>query len=120
MESTLGKARLVVNEMTGTVWTSTGLRPGTERAMWNNVEDHEGFVLAGCPGVCDDQSSQAPIPIPVGNASYMECFLQKPKSSESYLSMHQQAHRQSRQRPSYSGSASHREASIFFGCLGRI
>ena len=49
MESTVAKARLVVHEMIGSVWTSMGLRPDTERAgaMWDNVEDHEGFVLAG-------------------------------------------------------------------------
>ena len=45
--------------------------------MWDNIEDHEGFVLAGCPGAVDDQSSQAPTPIPVGNSSYLERFLQK-------------------------------------------
>ena len=49
MESALGKARLIVNEMKGTVWTSTGTRPNGTRAgaMWDSVEDHEGFVLAG-------------------------------------------------------------------------
>ena len=72
MESALAKARLIVNEVKGTVWTSTtGTRPNGARAgaMWDNVEDHENFVLAGCPGTVDDQSSQAPTPIPVGNSS---------------------------------------------------
>ena len=45
--------------------------------MWDNAEDHEGFVLAGCLGTSDDQSSQAPTLIFVGNASYIERFLQK-------------------------------------------
>ena len=72
MEAALAKARVVVNQLKGNVWTATGIRPDTERAgaMWDNVEDHEGFVLAGCPGSCDNQSSQAPTPISVGNASY--------------------------------------------------
>ena len=49
MESALAKARQIVDEMKGTVWTSTGMRPDGARtgAMWDNVEDHEGFVLAG-------------------------------------------------------------------------
>ena len=79
VEAALARARLVVNQMKGTVWTSTGLRPDTERAgaMWDNAKDLEGFVLAGCPGTCDDQSSQVPTPIPVGNACHIERFLQK-------------------------------------------
>ena len=79
MVAAFARARLVVNQLKGTVWTSTGLRRDTERvgAMWDNAEDHEGFVLAGCLGTYNDQSSQAPTPIPVGNASYIERFLQK-------------------------------------------
>ena len=79
MGTALAKARLVVNQMEGTVWTSTGIRPDTQRAgaVWDNVEDHVGSVLAGCRGSCDDQSSQASTPIPVANASYIERFLQQ-------------------------------------------
>ena len=79
MEPALAKARPIVNEMMGTVWTSTGTRPDGVRAgaVWDNVEDHEGFVLTGCLGAVDDQSSQAPTPLSVGNSSYIERFLQK-------------------------------------------
>ena len=56
--------------------------------MWDNVEDHEGFVLAGCPGAVDDQSSQAPTPIPVGNSSYIERFLKKKGEVSRGLSQH--------------------------------
>ena len=72
------------------LWTSTGTRPNGARAVgvWDNVEDHEDFVLAGCLGTVDDQSSQAPTPIPVGNSSYFECFLQKRAEVTRGLSQH--------------------------------
>ena len=56
--------------------------------MWENVEDHEGFVLAGCPGTVDDQSRQAPTPIAVENSSYIERFLQKRAEVIRLLSQH--------------------------------
>ena len=40
MEAALSKVRQVVNQMKGTIWTSTGLRPNTERVgtmSWNHV-----------------------------------------------------------------------------------
>ena len=56
--------------------------------MWDNAEDHEGFVLAGSPGTCDDQSSQTPTPIAVGSASYIEHFLQTKTEVIRELSQH--------------------------------
>ena len=89
-EPALAKARLIVNEMKGTVWTSTGRRPDGMRAgaVWDNVEGHEGFVLSGCLGAVDDQSSQAPTPIPLGNSSYIERFFQKRAEVIRGLSQH--------------------------------
>ena len=121
----LATARLVVNEMKGTVRTSMGMRPDLERAgaMWDNVADHEGFVLAGCPRACDDQSIQAPTPIPMGSASLLSASSSKGlKSSANCHStskrsptMRKLAYRQSRQRAVHSGSASRREDA----CSGR-
>ena len=90
MESALAKARLIVNEMKGTVWRSTGTRPNGARAgaIRDNVADHEGFALAGCPGAVDDQSSQAPTPFPVGNSRHIERFLQKRAEVTRGLSQH--------------------------------
>ena len=65
LEAALTKARLVVNQMKGTVWSSTGVRSDTER---------EDFVLAGCPGTCAMTSSD---PVPVRIACYIERFLRK-------------------------------------------
>ena len=44
--------------------------------MWDNAGDHEGFVLAGCPGLYDDKPAMAPQPIPMGNSAYIERFLE--------------------------------------------
>ena len=115
VESTLAKAREHSLDIYG---PEAGV-------MWDNVKDHEGFVLAGRPGACEDQSSQAPTPIPVGNVSYIERFFQKRAEviRESWRNTSRKSpimRQQPSQRVAHSGSASRREATIFFGCSGWI
>ena len=64
LQAALTKARLVENETKGTVWTANGERPEGTRAaaMWDNTEDHRGFVLAGCPGTFEGNPEAAPSP----------------------------------------------------------
>ena len=72
-------ANRAVESALGTVWTATVMIPDsgrTETMRKKNIVDHGGFVLAGCPGADNDQSTQAATPIPMGIASYIERFLQ--------------------------------------------
>ena len=77
LEAALVRARLVVNQTKGTAWTVDGQRPTGQRAgaMWDNAADHEGFILAGCPGTFEELPALAPLPIPVGSEPYVARFL---------------------------------------------
>ena len=79
MESALSKARLIVNEMKGHSPDIHGheTRRRESRGHVGQCRGSRGFRRAGCLGAVDDQSSQAPTPIPVGNSSYIERFIQK-------------------------------------------
>ena len=79
MESALAKARLIVNEMKGTVWTSTGMRPDGVRAgaMWDNVEDHEASHWLDAREPSTTRAAKHPTPTPVGNSSFSSASFRK-------------------------------------------
>ena len=81
LKEALAAAGMKLNEDTFTDWTTDGKPPETEnaRTLWDNAQDHRGFVVCGFPATCENPAAEATLAFPIGDTQFVDAFLETRK-----------------------------------------